>query len=179
METFTGLRKFKTDPYFHEQKLKTLQDLYSDMIDLPLVNLINGFNGLPYCFTLQCCYGHFVYPGQEDAHNLNPLPKSGVTGTIEYRIAYIAFCIKNNKSGRYLSEELEKITAIDRENIQFGCAEWFWERQVNSYALQVEPDRFKYQDMAYIEYEEALHVEWIRNKFYKQLYDLLENLNVK
>jgi len=31
------------------------------MIDGPIIGLINGFNKLPYCFTLQSCYEHFVY----------------------------------------------------------------------------------------------------------------------
>jgi hypothetical protein len=44
------------------------------MIDMPVVDLINGFNKRPYCFTLQSCYGHFVSNDQKDTHNLDPLP---------------------------------------------------------------------------------------------------------
>lgn len=69
---------------------------------------------------------------------------------------------------------LNEITAIDPENIQFCCAEWFWKRQVNSYALQVEPDRFKYKDRVILDYREALHIEKIRNEFFVQLQELLQ-----
>ena len=62
---------------------------------------------------------------------------------------------------------------MDPENIQFGSAEWFWKRQVNSYALQVEPDRFKRQDTAILDYEEALNIEKIRNEFFFQLQALI------
>ena len=48
--------------------------------------------------------------------------------------------------------------------------------QSNSYALQVEPDRFKFQDTAIVGYKEALHIEKIRNEFFIRLYELLENL---
>ena len=71
-------------------------------------------------------------------------------------------------------ETLKEVTSIDRENIQFCCAEWFWNKQINSYALQVEPDRFKRQDMAIIDLKEALHIEKIRNKFFIRLYEMFE-----
>ena len=74
-----------------------------------------------------------------------------------------------------LFETLKQITAIDPENIQFCCAEWFWKRQVNSYALQVEPDKFKHQDTAILDYKEALHIENVRNEFFRRLYDLVKN----
>jgi hypothetical protein len=94
---------------------------------------------------------------------------------VEYRIAYIAFCIENSALGKALFAALKGITAIDRENVQFCCAEWFWKRQINSYALQVEPDRFKHKDTAIIDFKEALHIEKIRNEFFIRLYELLEN----
>ena len=77
-----------------------MRDLTDDMIDMPIINLINGFNKLPYCFTLQSCYGHFVYNGQKDSHNLEPLPVKDTIAKVEYRIAYIAFCIENSRLGR-------------------------------------------------------------------------------
>jgi len=144
------------------------------MIDMPIIDLIKGFNKLPYCFTLQSCYGHFVYEGQKDANNLEPLPASDTIANVEYRIAYIAFCIENSTSGRVFLEALKKITTIDPEHVQFCCAKWFWNRQVNSYALQVEPDRFKHQDTAVVDSKEALFIEQIRNKIFIRLYELLE-----
>lgn len=175
METFTELKDFAENPHYQVQKRRSLYDLRDDMIDMPIVDLINGFNRIPYCFTMQSCYGHFVYNGQEDTHNLYPLPTEKTVAEVEYRIAYVAFCIENSASGRWLFEVLKEIPTIDQENIQFCCAEWFWERQINSYALQVEPDRFKRKDTAIIDFKEALHIEKIRNTFFIRLYELLEN----
>jgi len=119
-------------------------------------------------------YGHFVYNGQNDPHNLEPLPVKDTIAKVEYRIAYIAFCIENSAAGRWLLKTLQEVTSIDPENIQFCCAEWFWKKQINSYALQVEPDRFKRQDMAILDLKEALHIEKIRTKFFIRLYELLD-----
>ncbi|MDD4356638.1 MAG: hypothetical protein PHN98_05240 [Smithellaceae bacterium] len=175
METFTELKELSKNPHYQLQRQKTLCDLTDDMIDMPIVDLINGFNELPCCFTLQSCYGHFVYNDQTDTHNVEPLPRIGAIAKVEYKIAYIAFCIENSLLGRELFESLKKIADLDPDNIQFCCAEWFWKRQINSYALQVEPDRFKRKDTAIIDFKEALHIEKIRNKFFIQLYKLLEN----
>jgi len=92
---------------------------------------------------------------------------------VEYRIAYIGFCIENSVSGKKLYEALKEVTAIDPKNVQFCCAEWFWEQQVNSYALQVEPERFKHMDKTTLDYREALHIEKIRNEFFSRLEALL------
>lgn len=146
-----------------------------DMIDAPIIDLINGFNKLSFCFTLQSCYGHFVYNDQKDIHNLEPLPAKGAIAQVAYRIAYMAFCIENSLLGRKLFASLQEITAIDPEYVQFCCAEWFWKRQVNSYVLQVEPDRFKCKDTAKVDIKEALYIEKIRNEFFARLYELLED----
>ena len=173
METFTQLKKLAENPHFQTQKENCLRDLTDEMIDGPIVDLINRLNTLPFCFTLQSCYGHFVYNGKE-SHHLDPLPTTHTVKTVEYRIAYIAFCIEKSASGRNLLAALNRMPAIDPGNIEFGCAEWFWERQINSYALQVEPHRFKHQDTAVVDLKEALHIEKIRNEFYIRLYELLE-----
>ena len=173
METYTGLKEFADNPHFQMQKQKHLGSLTEDMIDPPIVAIVNGFNRLSCCFTLQCCYGHFVYNGQQDPHNREPLPAREIQTGIEYRIAYIAFCLENSVSGRDLLEALKEVPAIDPENIQLCCAAWFWEHQVNAYALQVEPDRFKHKDTAIIDYREALQIEKVRNKFFIRLEELL------
>lgn len=175
METFTEFKELVENPHYRDERLKSLAGLNERMIDKPIIELINALNRLPYCFTLQCCYGHFVHSGQNDPHNLKPLPLID-TGRVEYRIAYVALCIENSDPGRKLLESLRKIVEIDPENIQFCSAEWFWERQVNSYALQVEPDRFKFQDTALLDYHEALQIEKIRNEFFVQLKGLLLKL---
>ena len=174
METFSDLKDLAENPHYQAQKQRILSDLNDGMIDMPIVDLINGFNKLPFCFTLQSCYGHFVYNGQKDIHKLDPLPSKEIIAKVEYRIAYIAFCIENSAAGRWLFAALKEITGIDPENVQFCCAEWFWKKQINSYALQVEPDRFKRKDTAILEFKEALHIEKIRNTFFSRLYKLLE-----
>ena len=175
METYTEPKKLVENPHYQAQKRKNLGILSDSMIDEPIIEIVNGFNKLPYCFTLQSCYGHFVYSGQKNSHNLEPLPVTDTIARVEYRIAYIAFCIDNSGSGRGLIESLRKITAIDPKSIQFCCAEWFWKIQVNSYALQVEPDRFKTKDRAVLDYKEALYIEKIRNEFFVRLGALLRN----
>jgi hypothetical protein len=177
LETFTEPKEIVDNPRYKVQRLKSLGDLVHDVIDLPIIDLINGFNKLPFCFTLQSCYGHFVYNGQKDTHNLEPLPVKGALAKVEYRIAYIAFCIENSLWGRKLFESLKEITVIDPEYIQFCCAEWFWKRQVSSYALQVEPDRFKRKDTAIVDFREALYIEKIRNEFFVRLHELLQSMD--
>jgi|UPI0004900569 hypothetical protein len=133
------------------------------------------FNRLPYCFTLQSCYGHFLYENQKDPYNVDPLPATDLIVTVEYRIAYVAFCVENNDAGRALLDAMRRIPAIDPENIQLCSAEWFWERQVNFYALQVEPWRFRDKDMVVLSFEEARKVEQTRNSFYISLKSFLKN----
>ncbi len=174
METFTKPRELVKNPHYQDQRQKSLACLSDGMIDVPIIELINAFNKLPYCFTLQSCYGHFICNCQNDAHNLEPLPITDTIARVEYKIAYVCLCIENSDLGRRLLEDLSGITAIDPENIQFCCAEWFWERQVNSYALQVQPDRFKHKDRAILDYGEALNIEKIRNDFFVQLQELLK-----
>jgi len=174
LETFTEPKELAENPRYLDQRKKSLAGLNDGMIDAPIIGLINAFNKLPYCFTMQSCYGHFIYKGQNDSHNLEPLPITDTIARVKYRIAYICFCIENSDLGRGMLEAMNEITAIDPENIQFCCSEWFWKRHVNSYALQVEPDRFKRKDTAIFDYREALHIENIRNKFFVQLQELVQ-----
>lgn len=175
LETFTELKELVENPHYRVHRRKALCKLTDDMIDVPIIRLIKGFNRLPYCFTLQSCYGHFVCKGQNNLHNFDPLPVKGSTTHVTYRIAYIACCIENSASGKGFLEGLKEITSIDPENVQFCCADWFWKRQVNSYALQVEPDRFKHKDQAMFDYKEALHIENVRDQVFIRLDKLIEN----
>jgi hypothetical protein len=52
---------------------------------------------------------------------------------------------------------------------QFGSANWFWERWVNSYALQVEPVAHRLQDEVILEPAEALHTQRARDLFFREL----------
>ena len=157
------------NPCFQEQRLKALGDLDLSVIDRPIVDIIKGLNTLPYCFTLQSCWGHFLYEGQGDKNNTEPLPETDNISQVEYRIAYVALCIENSQAGRLFLEDLREISEIDRDYIQFGSAEWFWKRQVNSHALQVEPERFKTKDSLFVGYGEAVHIEEVRDFFFKEL----------
>lgn len=174
MKTFTERKEFVENPHYQVQRQTVLCGLTDDLIDVPMIDLINGFNKLSYCFTLQSCYGHFSCNGQKDAHNIESLPVKDSIDKVEYRIAYIVFCIEDCALGRGLFEALKGIEAINPDKIQFFSAEWFWERQVNSFALQVEPDRFKREDKVILDYEEALHIEVIRNDFFVGLNELLD-----
>lgn len=174
METFTAAKELAENLRYKRQRMKTLAGLTDAMIDTPIIDIIKDFNQIPCCFTMQSCYGHFLFDGQEDPYNLEPLPDTNTIQKVEYRIAYLAFCIENSEAGRNLLRSLMKITAIDPDNIQFGSAEWFWGRQVNSYVLQVEPDRYKHLDKAFLEYREALHTEKVRKAFFFHLKALLQ-----
>ena len=174
METFTALKDFVDNHDFHVQRKKFLSNLDISTIDAPLVEIIRGFARLSYCFTLQSCYGHFLYSSQKNSYNIEPLPISDSIDGAEYRIAYIALCLDNNDLGRALFRDLSEIPKIDPEYIQFGCAEWFWVRQVNSYALQVEPKRYMVKDKITINYQKALHIQKIRNKFFKELKEMVQ-----
>lgn len=169
METFARPREFVVNPRFrHDRELVTAA-LPLDAIDAPIRDVISAFNALPHCYTLQCCYGHFLHAAQRDPFSVLPLPASGV-GEVEYRIAYVAFCLDEGEAGRRLRARLQGVTEIDPAYVQFGSPEWIWERQeVNSYALQVEPERFENRDVAVLDYREALHVQEVRGRFFARL----------
>jgi hypothetical protein len=69
------------------------------------------------------------------------------------------------------------VPEIDPIYIQFGCAEWFWERYPNSYVLQVEPERHMLKDACIIDHQEAIYIEKIRNAFYKRLKALITTIS--
>lgn len=174
METFTEARAFVEHPLFDEERSAALQALDFSTIDPPIVEIVKGFASLPYCFTLQSCYGHFLYLGQTDIHNIDPLPVDESIKTVEYRIAYVALCIEDSKPGRGLFAEIEAIASANPESIQFGSADWFWERQVNSFALQVEPREHMFKDRCHIDYRQALRVEQVRNRFFEDVAALIQ-----
>ena len=172
MKTFMEPKELTDNPYYEEQKQISRTAVIDAEIDAPIIEIIKEFNKPPHCFTLQCCYGHFLYKGQDNPNNLEPLPVAGALARVEYRIAYIAFCLENNDAGRNLLEALKGITAIDPDYTQLCSAEWFWKKQVNSYALQVEPDRFKHEDTATVDGGEALYIEKVRNEFFAGIREL-------
>jgi hypothetical protein len=174
METFTEARSFVENPHFDEERIASLHDLDLSTIDPPIIEIVKGFAGLSYCFTLQSCYGHFLYTGQKDTRNIEPLPADEINEDVEYRIAYLALCIENSSAGKDLFDELEAIASDNPDYIQFGSADWFWERHHNSYALQVEPRKHRTKDRCYISYQEALRVEKVRNQSFNEITTLLQ-----
>ena len=168
METFVAPRPLVDNPDFASKRRANLSSLDLSVIDKPIVDVVEGFSRLPYCFTLQSCYGHFVY-GKKGKHNLDPLPDRDDISEVEYRIAYFALCIEDSDEGRALYRDLINVPQIDPDYVQFGSAGWFWQRQVNTYALQVEPDRYKTKDNAMVDYQEALHIEEVRDRFFDEI----------
>ena len=173
METFTEPRDFVDNPHYLQQRQASLATLDTDTIDGPIVDIVKSFQDLSYCFTLQSCYGHFMHVGKQDRNNTERLHIADGSAVVTYRIAYIAFCIENSPEGKGLLEDLKDISEADPEFIQFGSAEWFWDRQVNSYALQVAPERFMDKDQVTIDYREALRVQDVRDNFFSGLRNLL------
>jgi hypothetical protein len=105
---------------------------------------------------------------------VEPLPADEDIEYVEYRVAYLAMCIENSSAGRDLFNDLDAIASGDREYIQFGSADWFWKNHLNSYAIQVEPRKHMTTDRCYVFYEEALHLEKVRNGFFEEIATLLQ-----
>ena len=171
------MKLFVSNPSYQKQRAKYLSSLHINTIDAPIIEIVEGFAKLRYCFTLQSCYGHFLYGDQNDPRNIENLTNLDGSLSIEYRIAYIALCIQNSALGIRLLQSLGDLTKIDPDYIQFGCAEWFWERQVNSYVLQIEPKRHKTKDKVIVRFQEALHIEKIRNQFFDELRRMVQDMS--
>jgi hypothetical protein len=174
LETYVAAKGLIRNPHFHNQRQKALIGLRQATIDEPIVGLISKFANLPYCFTLQSCFGHFLLDDQSDSHNVEPLPSLDQETDVQYRIAYIAVCVQDDTAGKMLLDDLRGLCLLDPQNMQYGCAKWFWERQINSYVVQVEPERHKTKDRCVISYQEALYLEGVRNRFFDKLNLLLK-----
>ncbi len=169
METFVESRDFVPDRHFEVDREKALRQLSLSEIDRPIIDLIQAFTNMTWCFTLQCCWGHFVHEGQPDSHGCEPLANYGEDSRIRFQLAYVAVRLKNSSQGRALHDHLRGIVSLDPSNIQFGCAEWFWKQQVNSYVVQMEPDRFKNHDRATIGVKEAMYLQTLRSQMFERL----------
>ncbi len=172
METFTKAREFVENRGYVHARQKSVSGLDLASIDGPMMGIVEGFAALPHCFTLQCCYGHFLCAPEQDPHNFEPIPL-GFSGPVTYRIAYIAFCLENSRRGQALRQSLARLPAVDPDYVQFGSADWFWDRWMNSYALQVEPKAHMLKDEAILGSAEALHTQAVRDRFFDVLRVLL------
>ena len=173
METFTKPKELVANPCFHAQRKKDLAGLTEGMIDAPMRTLITQLNNRTDCFTLQCCHGHFLLSARDNPHSLASLPMPPPVETVDYKIAYIALCVDNTPSGRDLLTLLDELSTLAPKTIQFGSARWFWERQINSYALQVAPKRFADKDRITLPYAEALAIETNRDRLFATLAERL------
>jgi len=169
VETFTNAGKMINDSDYPRKRAEQISKIRHLKLDPQLYKLICEFNTIPYAFTLQCCWGHFLPQGQKNPVKMNELPESMEIETFVYRIAYIAFCIQHCREGRRLLKDLEQMVRLNPRFIQFGSAAWFWRRQMNSFVLQVMPDRFKLCDWIELDYEEALKTQKWRNALFSQL----------
>ena len=160
------------NPRYAKDRQETIAALDLRSIDEPIADIVAGFTAVPHCFTLQSCYGHFVCAPEQDSHSLDPIPH-GFAGPVRYRIAYIGLCLENSRRGRDLCESLARVQLIDPDYVQFGSADWFWERWVNSYALQVEPVAHQSKDEAILEPAQAIHTQRVRDLFFRELRALL------
>ena len=173
METFGSARRLKRNPGFERQREAARRVLDLSSIDAPIRDLVRALNRLPHCFTIQSCYGHFLWSACGDPRNLEVLPPADPGGLITYRIAYLAICLDAGSAGRALLRDLESLERMAPGYVQLGGADWFWELQVNSYVLQVEPERFRQMDQAPLAYDEALRVQEARADFFQALGEIV------
>lgn len=173
MQTYIPPKPIEDYPEFQSDRQRALSSLDTSLIDHPLISLINKLNTLPYLFTLQCCFGHFLSDENKEISEFDKfLPSTKVT----YRLAYIAFCIENSPSGKnFVTQINDTLPVVGPELVQFCSAHWFWDQWINSYALQVMPERFKDQDIAVIDFHEIVTIQQARDLVFEHLKILLED----
>jgi hypothetical protein len=168
METFTEARSLVRNDSYAAERQAALEALDLSAVDAPIGDVVEAFRPLQYCYTLQCCYGHLLTSPVQGDHSLAPLP-DGFTGTVRYRIAYVAFCVDTGDRGRAFLEKLSRVPEIDPAYVQFGSADWFWDQWLNSYTLQVEPAAHRFKDQAVLTAGEGLRVQRARDQFFEEL----------
>jgi hypothetical protein len=172
LKTFAQPREFVEHGSYARDREEVMSALDPTSIDVPILDIVQGFAELPHCFTLQSCFGHFMWDGQPDPRSVEPVPAWDV-GSVRYNIAYLALCIEHSTAGARLRESLREIRTVDPEYVQFGSPRWFWERYPNCYALQVEPERFQSHDRALMPHSEALRVQAVRGGFFARLREIV------
>jgi len=172
VETFTEPRALVRHAGYAADRRAALDALDLSAVDPPVADIVEAFLPLPYCFTLQACYGHFLTAPGQDEHSLGPVPE-GYTGSVRYRIAYVAFCSEDTERGRAFLERLSRVPEVEPAYVQFGCADWFWDQWPNSYTLQVEPVAHRFKDQAVLTAGEAMQTQRARDKFFEELRRLL------
>lgn len=168
MQTFCSEKPLEYNPGFNAKKVRSLKEMSDVDIETPVVEVVNSLNKLPFCFTLQSCFGHFLIEGENISDSFY-FPYS-YTDAKEflYRISYVAICVDSVPESRRLLTLLRDIlNKINTEYLQFGCAEWYWEQYVNSYVIQVQPWNRSNVDSLYVTTEEAQKIRTVRDHFWK------------
>lgn len=168
METFAPPRDLVDNTRYEHDRRAALAGLDLDAIDAPIRDLIRDFARLRHCFTLQCCWGHFVCRPGQGPHTLEPVSEDHV-GPVRYRIAYLAVCVENSAPGSRLLGALRQVSEIDTHTVQLGSPEWFATTCPNTYALQVEPEHSMLEDEAVLTHDEAVYVQSVRDRFFAAL----------
>jgi len=174
METYSQAKPMVEDRSYEARRNEAISLLKDELsagnIDPPLIGLLQDISKMRHCYTLQSCYGHFVHDLRTDDKNTEPIGKfKGSISRVHYRIAYLAFCMQNSESGRRLHDDLKKVVEIDPGYVQFGSADWFWKRAPNSYVVQLPPERSKEVDSVWVDIDEALHMESLRERFFREI----------
>lgn len=167
MQTYTKARPIEDNPDFETQRDAARAALEISAVDEPMVPLVEALNRLPHCFTLQCCFGHFLAEGESDTRTLEPPPPMGKQ-SMEYRLAYVAFCVSGDDPGRAFLDAVRDLRELDPKYIQVCSADWFWDRQVNSYAIQVSPKRMRKLDAMTLDGKEIRHVSHVRTQLWRR-----------
>jgi hypothetical protein len=174
VQTFTEPRQLEANPHFAAQRIAALAGLASATLDRPLVTLVQGFADLPWCFPMQSCCGHFVFLEGQDRRNLDRLPPTAsAPARVLYRLAYLVLALDDGPEGQALLRQLRAVPAIAPDLVQFGSADWFWERQLNTFVLQVQPWRHRQVDSVLLTHDEAQEIEQTRDWFFMRLGEVL------
>ena len=177
MQTFTEPRQLETNPDFAAQREHALAHLDLEALDCPLVDLVQRISAVPWCFPVESCCGHYVIMDGENRRVYDQLPPlGGGANRVLYRVAYLALCVDDSPAGLDLLRDLRAVPSIAPEQVQFGCVDRFWDRQVNSFVLQVVPWAHRFVDDVLLSPAAAAEVEEARSWFFARLDDLVRDL---
>jgi hypothetical protein len=164
------------NPGYDSKRRRALASLDPGSLDPPMVELVHGYNRLPHCYTLQSCHGHIIPSMKGGAGPVKRLPVDQPPARACYQLAYLALVIENSPRGKGLLHSLGLAAPANHSFIQLGGADWFWhdQGQVNSYVVQVSPQRFKGFDRFEMERPEALQWKQAREDFLAGLEGVLQ-----
>ena len=145
-----------------------MRDMAEVDIEEPIIEVIDSLNKLPFCFTIQSCFGHFLFENKPASTTYYLPEKTTRTRNCKYRISYVAIRVDGSQEARGLLSLLRDIpSTINKEYIQFGCAEWFWEQHINSFVIQVQPRDRSNVDSLLVTTEEAQLIQAVRDRFWE------------